>query len=66
MRGVTLKQIAAQYGVAPNTARQWRAQNYFPNAQLKETPFGKIWVVPKSDLRKFKPPVMGRPRTKRG
>jgi uncharacterized protein YjcR len=61
MRGMTLKQVAEKFGVAPSTARLWQKQGYFPNAKLEETVLGPVWIVPKSDVSAFKPPIMGRP-----
>lgn len=62
MRGMTLKQIAEQFGVTPSTAKLWRERGYFPNAKLEETVIGRVWIVPRSDLKNFTPPKMGRPK----
>lgn len=62
MRGLTLRQVAERFGVALGTARQWQRDGRFPNSRLAETSIGNVWIVPMSDLRKFKPPIMGRPK----
>lgn len=63
--GMTLKQIAEQFGVAPSTARLWQSRGYFPNAKLEETVIGPVWIVPKADIDAFTPPTMGRPVSKK-
>lgn len=46
------------------TVRAWLKRGLFPNAKLEETVAGKIWLIPESDLKNFKKPEMGRPKTK--
>jgi hypothetical protein len=53
MQGLTLKQIAARFSVAPSTARLWQKQGRFPNAKLEETALGPIWIVPAADVKAF-------------
>ena len=62
---------AAQYlnskgfKVSSVTVRLWCRQGKFPNAREEETPRGKFWLIPASDLNNFQKPEMGRPAKKK-
>ncbi|MCW5967575.1 MAG: helix-turn-helix domain-containing protein [Blastocatellales bacterium] len=60
-RDLTIAEAAERLNAADVTVRLWCRQGRFPNARTEETPFGGYWLIPESDLRKFKPPKMGRP-----
>lgn len=60
---LTAREIAERLEVEPITIRVWLKKGLFPNAKLENMPpFGKVWLVPESDLKDFKKPEMGRPR----
>lgn len=60
---MTAREVADRLNVKPITVRVWLSRGLFPNAELKFVePFGKIWMIPESDLKNFKKPQMGRPK----
>ena len=68
---LTVREIAERLDVDPSTVRIWRIRGRFPNAQAEETPRGRVWYIPKSDLKGFerrgpgRPPTTGRKLTKK-
>jgi len=61
---LTVAQIAKKYNRDHSTVLRWIDHEYFPNAQLIETPAINFWMVPGSDLQGFSPPSPG-PKKKR-
>lgn len=59
-------EVAARFNVKPVTVRAWLKRGLFPNAVLEETILGKVWLIPESDLKDFRPPEMGRPKEDKG
>ena len=62
MNKLTTSEVAERLKVGQSTVNLWCRQGKFPNAERVQTPQGGYWVVPESDLKKFEPPKMGRPR----
>ena len=60
---LTVRQVAERLDVAPSTVRIWRIAGRFPNAEAEETPRGRVWYIPESDLEGFEKRGPGRPRT---
>ena len=58
---LTSRQVAERYKVALSTARAWFLQGLVPDAQLKQTELGPVWIVSESALNGFVPPRAGRP-----
>lgn len=58
MKLLTTKEIAERYGVKLITAQKWVQRGLFPNKHM----YGRDWLIPESDLLKFKKPKAGRPR----
>ncbi len=54
-------EVAKKLDVKHVTVRAWLSRNLFPNAKLKETILGKVWLIPESDLENFEMPKTGRP-----
>ena len=50
---LTVREVAERLDVAPSTVRIWRIAGRFPNAQAEETPRGRVWYIPESDLKGF-------------
>ena len=61
---LTTQQVAKRLRKPYPTVALWARQGRFPNAVQEETPRGKIWWIPESDLLKFVQPKPGRPSTK--
>ena len=61
---LSTSEVAARYGVAARSVRDWCARKLFPNAYEQRTARGPVWVIPESDLENFMPPKLGRPRTR--
>jgi predicted site-specific integrase-resolvase len=59
--GLTVKELAEHFGVSISTAKSWIRAGLFPNSVLEETPRGPVRRIPRSDVRRFKRPAMGRP-----
>lgn len=64
-KDLTLKQVAEHFGVSLSTAKQWLRDKGFPAARLEETILGSVWLIPMTDVEKFKRPAIGRPVGKR-
>lgn len=62
-RLLTVREVAERLDVAPSTVRIWRIAGRFPNAQAEETPRGRVWYIPESDLHGFEKRGPGRPRS---
>jgi len=60
---LTVRQVAERLDVATSTVRIWRIAGRFPNAQAEETPRGRVWYIPESDLEGFEKRGPGRPPT---
>lgn len=60
-KGLTVKEMADHFGVSIATAKSWIRAGYFPNSELEDTPRGPVRRIPRSDLKTFKRPAMGRP-----
>ena len=60
-KGLTVKELADHFGVSVSTAKAWIRADLFPNSVLEETPRGPVRRIPRSDIRAFKRPDMGRP-----
>lgn len=60
-KGLTVKEMAEHFGVSVSTAKSWIRANLFPNSEMEETPRGPVRRIPRSDIRAFKRPDMGRP-----
>lgn len=58
MNLLTTKRIAERYEVKLITAQKWIQRGLFPNA-IK---IGRDWLIPESDLLRFKLPKIGRPK----
>ena len=58
---LTSRQVAERYKVALSTARAWFLQGLVPDAPLKQTELGPVWIVSESALNGFVPPRAGRP-----
>ena len=58
---LTVREVAERLDVAPSTVRIWRIAGRFPNCQAEETPRGRIWYIPDSDLHGFQKRRPGRP-----
>lgn len=63
-RDLYTSEVAARLRVAARSVRLWCARGLFPNAYEEETPRGSVWRIPEKDLEAFRPPKMGRPRTR--
>ncbi len=61
---LTTTEVAERLKAADVTVRLWCRQGRFPNARLVEHPRGDYWVIPESEVKKFEPPLIGRPRGK--
>lgn len=62
MRNLTAKEIAFHFRVEKRVAQGWIQRGLFPNAWKHLNPiFGKVWMVPETDLIGFAPPRQGRP-----
>ncbi len=57
-------QVAEIYNVKSVTVRAWLKRGLFPNAKLEETIIGRVWLVPRKDLKNFQKPLKGRPADK--
>lgn len=60
-KGLTVKELADYFGVSIATAKSWIRGGLFPNSKLEDTPRGPVRRIPRSDVRAFKRPAMGRP-----
>lgn len=58
---LTAKQAAERIGAGESSVRLWASQGKFPGARQEETPFGKYWLIPASDLEGFTNQGRGRP-----
>ena len=47
-------------GVTSKLVKLWCQHGRFPHARMEETPQGKVWYVPESDLKDFTPPQPGK------
>jgi hypothetical protein len=59
---LTTQQVAAKLDRPYPTIALWVRQGRFKNAVSEETPRGKIWWIPESDLKGFTEPKPGRPK----
>ena len=64
-RLLTVREVAELLDVATSTVRIWRIAGRFPNAQAEDTPRGRVWYIPESDLEGFEKRGPGRPSKKR-
>jgi predicted site-specific integrase-resolvase len=62
---LTVREVAERLDVATSTVRIWRIAGRFPNAQAEETPRGRVWYIPESDLEGFEKRGPGRPAKKK-
>ncbi len=62
---LTVREVAELLDVATSTVRIWRIAGRFPNAQAEETPRGRVWYIPESDLEGFEKRGPGRPAKKK-
>ncbi len=63
MADLTIKEVAARFGVGPAAVRYWCRRHLFAGAYELETQRGPVWRVPEADLVGFRPPKKtGRPR----
>jgi len=58
---LTVREVAERLDVATSTVRIWRIAGRFPNAQAEDTPRGRVWYIPESDLEGFEKRGPGRP-----
>lgn len=56
-----MRQVSEHFEVSIATVKQWVRAGLFPHSELEETPRGPVRMIPMSDVRAFKRPVMGRP-----
>ena len=63
-KGLTVKELADHFQVSVATVKAWIRADLFPNSVLEDTPRGPIRRIPRSDVRAFKRPTMGRPAEK--
>jgi hypothetical protein len=66
MKMVTTKkaqQMLAERGmeVSYPTLAQWTREGKFEGAEREETERGPVWRIPLDSIKKFEPPLMGRP-----
>lgn len=55
MADLTVKELAAKFGVNRRVANGWCERGLFPNAKMVESPVISYWTVPESDLENFVP-----------
>ncbi len=61
MSRLTTSQVAQRLGIGKSTVTLYCRQGRFPNAVEEDTPRGKLWWIPESDITSFTPPQPGRP-----
>ena len=54
--------VAKSKEVTPNAVKGWIKNGLLPNAFLKETVAGSVWLIPANDLKDFVKPEKGRPK----
>lgn len=58
---LTTQEVADKLSRPYPTIALWVRQGRFKNAVPEETPRGRVWWIPESDLRDFSAPTLGRP-----
>jgi excisionase family DNA binding protein len=58
---LTAAQVADRLHVGRSTVNLWCRQGRFPDARMENSPVGSYWLIPESDLKRFKLPTLGRP-----
>jgi excisionase family DNA binding protein len=58
---LTTSEVADRLGVAGSSVRIWLRAGRFPHAKSEETPRGKVWYIPESDVDGFEKRERGRP-----
>ena len=53
------KEVAERLNRPYSTIALWVRQGRFKNAESEDTPRGKVWWIPETDLDTFEPPKMG-------
>ncbi|HEX8068704.1 MAG TPA: helix-turn-helix domain-containing protein [Pyrinomonadaceae bacterium] len=63
MADLTIREVAARFGVGPAAVRYWCRRRLFPSAYELKTQRGPVWRIPEAELDGFQPPKKtGRPR----
>ena len=58
---LSTQQVAERLGRPYSTIALWVRQGRFKSAEAEDTPRGKVWWIPESDLKSFITPKLGRP-----
>jgi len=59
---LTIREVAALKNVPIPTVKAYCQRGKFPHARLEESPIGKFWLIPLSDLDLVEFQKRGRPR----